>query len=107
MKEKDLIVRFSGDTSKVKKAFQEIIEQATELGLIGSDLRINKVPEKVEKSKLKNKSATDIMVKVSASEEKTEAFMEELTSIVSESLGLNSPSTGIKLQDEVKDDEDK
>lgn len=107
MGEKDLIVRFSGDNSKVKEAFQEIIEQAAELGLIGSDLRINKVPDKVEKSKLRNKSATDIMVKVSASEDEAEAFMEELISIVSESLGLNSPSTGIKLLDEASDDEDK
>ena len=47
------------------------------------------------------------MVKVSASEEEAEAFMEELISIVSENLGLNSPSTGIKLLGEASDDEDK
>lgn len=104
MEEKDLIIRFSGDNSKVEEAFQEIIEKSAELGLIGSDLCINKVPDKVEKSKLRNKSASDIMVKVSASEEKAEAFMEELVSIVSESLGLDSPSTGIKLLDEVNND---
>lgn len=107
MKERDLIVRFSGDNSKVEEAFHEIIEQAAELGLIGSDLCINKVPDKVEKSKLKNKSASDVMVRVSASEEKAEAFMEELISAVSENLGLDSPSTGIKLLDEASDDEEK
>ncbi len=106
MEEKDLIVRFSGDNSKVEEAFHEIMEQAAELGLIGNDLSINKVPDKVEKSKLRNKSASDIMVKVSASEEKAEAFMEELISIVSENLGLDSPSTGIKLLGEVSDDEE-
>ena len=38
MEKKDLIVRFSGDTSKVEEAFQEIIGKAAELGFIGSDL---------------------------------------------------------------------
>lgn len=73
--------------------------------MIGSDLNINKVPNKVEKSKLQNKSASDIMVKVSAKEDRAEAFMEELIAIVSENLGLDSPSTGIKLLDGSSDDE--
>ena len=106
MEKKDLIVRFSGDTSKVEEAFQEIIGKAAELGLIGSDLSIKKVPDKVEKNRLRNKSASDIMIKVSTSEEKAEAFMEELISIASESLGLDSPSTGIKLLSETSDDEE-
>ena len=46
------------------------------------------------------------MIKVSTSEEKAEAFMEELISIASESLGLDSPSTGIKLLSETSDDEE-
>ncbi|CAI1738563.1 hypothetical protein [Serratia proteamaculans] len=97
MQEKDIIVRFSGEDSKVREAFTEIIEQATELGLIGDDLCINKVPEKVQKDKLQVKSASDIMVKVSADEDKIADFMDELISIVSKKLELSSPSTSIKL----------
>lgn len=97
MREKDVIVRFSGDHDKVKEAFSDIFERAHALGLIGEDLYINKVPEKVEKGKLKNKSASDIMAKVSGSEATVEAFIEEVVSAVSESLSLDAPSTGLKL----------
>lgn len=105
MEEKDIIVRFSGENTKVKEAFNEIIERASELGLIGEDLNINRVPDKVERSKLQNKSASDIMVKASGDEEKIEAFMEEVISMMSESLGIDSPSTGIKLLGSTDDDE--
>ena len=40
MQEKDIIVRFSGDNSKVKEAFAEIIEQAAELGLISGNYSV-------------------------------------------------------------------
>ena len=106
MQEKDIIVRFSGDNSKVKEAFAEIIEQAAELGLISEDLNINKVPSKVEKSKRLNKSASDIMVQVSADENKIEDFMEELIAVVAKNFGLDNPSTSIKLLDGKNDDEE-
>jgi 2-phosphoglycerate kinase len=104
MDEKDIIARFSGKNSKVKEALDEIIEQAVELGLIGEDLSINKVPKKVEKSKLQNKSASDIMVNVSGDESKIEAFMEEVITLVSENIGIDTPSTGVKLLQGNNDD---
>ncbi|WP_354624932.1 hypothetical protein [Psychromonas sp. MME2] len=106
MEKKSIIARFSGENAKVEEAFNEIIQQAEELGLIGEDLVINKVPNKVEKSKLQNKSASDIMAKASGDEEKIEDFMEEVIALASERLGLESPSTGIKLIEGNNDDND-
>ncbi|HIF5875013.1 TPA: hypothetical protein ACX3FO_004356 [Vibrio parahaemolyticus] len=107
MEEKSIIARFSGENAKVKQAFREILEEAEELGLIGDDLVINKVPSKVEKSKLQNKSASDIMAKTSGNEEKIEGFMEEVIALASEKLGLSTPSTGIKLIESSNDGKDK
>lgn len=95
--EKHLIARFSGDQAKVKEALSDISERAHALGLTGEDLCINKVPERVEKGKLKNKSASDIMAKVSGSEDTVEAFIDDVIRVVSEDLGLDAPSKGLKL----------
>lgn len=97
MSEKDIIVRFSGDHAKVKEAFREIIMEAEAIGLSGEDLFLNSVPEKVQKGKLKNKSASDVMAKVSGDEVTIEAFIDEVVIMVSERLSLDSPSTGLKL----------
>ncbi len=64
------------------------------------------LPVKMNKSVL-TKSSSDIMAKVSASEDAVELFMNDLIEIVSENLGLNSPSTGIKLLSSTSDDKKK
>lgn len=107
MKEKDIIVRLSGENAEIVKAFEEIVKKSTELGLIGEDLQIKKVPDKVEKSKLRNKSASDIMVKVSGGENTIEAFMADVIASASENLGLETPSTAIKLSGSKHNEKDK
>lgn len=97
MDEKDILVRLSGDATKVSEAFSEIIEKAAEIGLIGEDLNIKNLPSKIEKKNLQNKSSSDILIQVSTSENKAEYFMEDIISIASEILGLEIPSTSIEL----------
>lgn len=97
MEEKDIIVRFSGDTKVINEALSEIAEKALALGLSGEDLQINKLTKKVDRKKVENRSTSDILGKATGDEATVEAFMNEVIERVSQDLGLETPSTSLKL----------
>ncbi|EJT3522288.1 hypothetical protein P7M07_11140 [Vibrio parahaemolyticus] len=105
MENDDLIVRLSGPTDAVSAAFAEIKECALSLGITTEDVQVNETPLKVEQSKVKATKSIDIMARVVGDESTVEAFLNEVSEMVTETFGLNPPSSDLSIENLDEEDE--
>ncbi|MGL5396608.1 MAG: hypothetical protein ACRDBQ_15285 [Shewanella sp.] len=98
MEKDDIIVRLSGPKDAVSAAFAEIQERALSLGVITEDIQVNETPLRIEQSKIKATRSIDIMARVVGDESKVEAFLNDVSEMVTETFGLNPPSSDLSIE---------
>ncbi|HHF2883060.1 TPA: hypothetical protein ACPJZV_004389 [Vibrio diabolicus] len=105
MENDDIIVRLSGPSDAVSAAFAEIEECALSLGVTTEDVQVSETPLKVEQSKVRATQSIDIMARVVGEESKVEAFLNEVSEMVTETFGLNPPSSDLSIENLGEEDE--